>query len=236
MIESYTINSIDRSEVLRYLGYRNQELTAGLSARIDAAMRRSLALARPRASIRFFDVCGRAPQADGTPAIQLAGTALELAGASMQAHMADAVAVGVMAATIGMGVEQELRRLSLTDPVGQLLFDAAATATVERCADAAEASIVAEAARRGLYANQRFSPGYGDLPLQTQGTLLATLDAQRHLGITLSPTLLMSPTKSVTAVVGLCRTPQPTSRSSCASCFCRTFCMLRKTTGRTCHD
>ncbi|MBR3258643.1 MAG: vitamin B12 dependent methionine synthase, partial [Eggerthellaceae bacterium] len=46
-------------------------------------------------------------------------------------------------------------------------------------------------------------PGYGDLPLEVQPDLLGLLDASRRLGITLSDSLLMSPTKSVTAIVGL---------------------------------
>ena len=67
-------------------------------------------------------------------------------------------------------------------------------------------------------------------------SLLDALDARRRLGITLSPTLLMTPTKSVTAVVGMFDTPQPSTHASCADCFCRAFCNLRATTGRTCHD
>jgi hypothetical protein len=51
--------------------------------------------------------------------VRLAGTSLELLGTSMQKHMDGAVAVGVMAVTVGMGVERELRRLSLTDRVGR---------------------------------------------------------------------------------------------------------------------
>ena len=74
------------------------------------------------------------------------------------------------------------------------------------------------------------------MPMQTQPVLLDALDARRRLGITLSPTLLMTPTKSVTAVVGMFDAPQPSTHASCADCFCRAFCNLRATTGRTCHD
>ena len=123
--------------------------------------------------------------------------------------------------------------LSLTDPVGQLVLDAAGSALVERAADAAEASVVAAAADRGLFCSSRFSPGYGDLSLATQAPLLATLDAQRALGITLSADYLMSPTKSVTAVVGLLTAPREGVHASCSSCPCRDFCVLRAS-GRTC--
>lgn len=232
-VESYDIRSVDRGEVLRYLGYAGQRVTPELDARIDEVVARCLAVCRPRGVVRAFDVAGR-EERDGTPVICLRGTALELEGRSIAAHLDGAVAVAVLAVTVGMGLEAELRRLSLTDPVAQLVMDAAGTATVERAADAAEASAVALAAERGLSAGARFSPGYGDLPLATQPVLLAALDAQRQLGITLSPSLLMTPTKSVTAVVGLFPGEAPAARPGCAECCCRDFCSLRAA-GTTCR-
>ena len=110
-----------------------------------------------------------------------------------------------------------------------MIFDEAGTTAVERAADACEASIVAAAHERGLYTNFRFSPGYGDMPLSAQPVLLATLDAQRRPGITLSKSLLMTPTKSVTAVVGLFGEPQPSSHVRCADCLCGDFCRILRT-------
>lgn len=234
MVREYDIDSIDRSEVLRYLGYAGQSITTELDARIDDVIVRCIQAGRPRGVWRIFEVAGVGTHGDGTPFVSLAGTSLELSGRSMEEHMAGAVAVGVMAVTVGMGVEREIRRLSLTDRVEQLVFDAAATTLVERAADACEADVVADAAGRGLFCNSRFSPGYGDMPLEVQPVLLAALDAQRRLGITLSSTLLMSPTKSVTAVVGVFRDPRRSSHPTCADCLCHDFCAIR-TSGRTCR-
>ena len=209
-VEKYEVASVDRAEVLRYMGYAGQELTDELDARIDEVVARCLAVARPAGAWEVFEVAGREPTAAGVPAIQLAGASLQLEGESIQKHLAGAVAVGVMAVTVGMGVERELRRLSLTDPVAQVIF-------------------VAAAHERGLYTNFRFSPGYGDMPLSAQPVLLTTLDAQRKLGIALSKSLLMTPTKSVTAVVGLFGEPQPSSHARCADCLCRDFCRILRT-------
>ena len=49
----------------------------------------------------------------------------------------------------------------------------------------------------------RFSPGYGDLPLDFQKEFLKITDASRKLGISLNDSLLMSPSKSVTAIIGI---------------------------------
>lgn len=227
-LECYEVSSVDRAEVLRYLGYSGQPMTPELEARIDGEVARCLSVCQPRGVWRTFEVVGREVRKGGVPVVLLGGTALELVGSSIQKHLEGAVAVGVMAVTVGMGVERELRRLSLTDPVAQVVFDAAATTAVERAADACEASLVADARERGLYTNFRFSPGYGDLPMETQPTLLAALDAQRRLGVTLAPkSLLMTPTKSVTAVVGMFGEPQASSHASCADCLCRDFCRMR---------
>lgn len=231
---AYEIASVERGEVLRYLGHSGQKIAPELDARIDEVVARCLGAARPRGVTRVFDVARRGRR-DGRPVIELAGTALALEGSSIARHLDGAVAVGVLAVTAGMGVDLELRRLSLTDRVAEVVFDAAGSALVERAADAAEADIVAEAAARGLYTGSRFSPGYGDLPLATQPVLLSSLDAQRALGITLSATLLMSPTKSVTAVVGLFEEPRERAYVACDECLSRDFCKIRPT-GSTCRD
>lgn len=235
MVESLEVTSLERAEVLRYLGYHGQEVTSEVEERLDGAMASCLSLARPRACLRSFACGTRTSRNDGTPELPLLGCALVLEGKSIAEHLEGAVEVGVMAVTIGAGVERELRRLSLTDPLGQMLFDAAATAAVERAADAAEALLVADAASRGLYANWRFSPGYGDLPLACQPTLLAALDATRRLGITLTPSLLMVPTKSVTAVLGYFPEPHPGTRPGCKECNLRDYCSIRAS-GTTCQS
>lgn len=233
--QRYHIDSIDRSEVMRYLGYHGQDMTPELEERMEVPMRHCLEVAQPAGCVRVFEVAGTGETDDGRPEVRLVGTALTLVGDSMREHMRGAVAVGVLAVTLGIGIDRELRRYAtLGESLDGTVFDAAATALVERAADAAEASIVRAAADRGLYTNFRFSPGYGDMPMETQPVLLASLDAQRRLGITLSKTLLMTPTKSVTAVVGMFKEPQESSRATCKGCPCFEFCTLRPT-GRTCH-
>ena len=68
-VQSYDVRSVDRAEVLRYLGYAGQPLSAELDARIDAGMARCLEVARPRGCVRVFDVAGRGER-DGAPVIR----------------------------------------------------------------------------------------------------------------------------------------------------------------------
>ena len=51
----------------------------------------------------------------------------------------------------------------------------------------------------------RYSPGFGDFPLTAQREILSVLDAARAIGVSLTDTLLMVPSKSVSAVIGVKR-------------------------------
>ena len=194
-------------ELLRYLGYRGQDMTDELEVRINEVATRCDDVARPMAVWRSFP-----PES------------LRLPGDDIARHLAGAIEVVLMAVTLGHGVDRELRRLSMTDALEQVIFDAAATAAVERLADATEARIRAEAAERGLFCSWRFSPGYGDLPLDVQPEVLARLNAARRLGITCTPSNLMVPTKSVTAIVGVHEVPQEGVTDACDICALRAGC------------
>lgn len=207
------VATLGNSEILRYLGYRGQDLAPELETRIDDMRDRCVEIARPAVVQYAFAM-------DALP--------LKLPGNDIAAHLSNAVEVVLFAATLGHAVDRELRRLAVVDPVGQLVFDAAATDAIERLADKTEAHIRSDAAARGLYCSWRFSPGYGDLPLEVQPALLTVLNATRRLGITLTESNLMVPTKSVTAIVGLHSTPQPGLASSCSVCQLAEFCELRQ--------
>lgn len=188
-------------ELLRYLGYRGQDIAPELEARIAEVAARCEEIARPMSLWQSF-----APEL------------MRLPGNDIARHLDGAIEVVLMAVTLGHGVDRELRRLSLVDPLEQVIFDAAATAAVERLADKTEARIRMESAERGLFCSWRFSPGYGDLPLGVQPDVLARLNASRRLGITCTPSYLMVPTKSVTAIVGVHPTPQEGVVDACDLC------------------
>ena len=231
LVESFDIPSVDRDEVLRYLGHDGQAVSPELDARIDQAIARCVACARPRGVTRVFDVD---PVASTPSRVALVGASLTLDGHDIAAHLEGAAAVGILAATLGAGIDRELRLLSVTDPLAQVVFDAAATALVERAADAAEARLVGQADARGLFTNARYSCGYGDFPLEEQSSFIETLNAGRLLGLGLTPSNLLVPTKSVTAALGLFDEPRPGTLTLCSKCRCHDFCTIR-TTGRTCR-
>ena len=212
---------IERAEVLRYLGYSGQGVDESLLGRVDDIVARCQMVSNPGFVYRLF------PVEERRDAICLAGTTLELKGASIAGHLHGARECAVMVATAGLGNERELRRLSLLNGLDGMVFDAAGSALAEAVADACNARIVADARERGLYAKWRFSPGYGDLPLSLQPAIVQVVAADKRLGVTVTDTNLLIPAKSVTAFVGLFDTPQDDKRT-CADCDFAPHCELLK--------
>lgn len=105
----------------------------------------------------------------------------------------------VLAVTLGLGSERFLRTPG--ELSSRFFADALASSLAESACDEVERII--RLLEPGASFCPRFSPGYGDLPLTVQKPLLETLDARRLLGITLSPTCIMTPMKSITAILGV---------------------------------
>ena len=117
------------------------------------------------------------------------------------------------------------------------MFGACCSALVEAAANITEDLVVRFAQDMGMSTNWRFSPGYGDLPLNVQPVFLKALDASRRLGISVTSTNMLVPVKSVTAVLGLFEKTADGGEArvdACAICRLRDGCELRKR-GVTCH-
>ena len=230
---------LDRAEALGYLGYAGQQVDEALTARFDALADACEQSTVPAYAWAAFSIDAARTHWDNTAAqsqVALLGCSLVLTGRDIARHLRGARAVALLACTLGLANERELQRRAALSAVDGVMYGAAGSALVEACANAAESAVVAAAADAGLHTNWRFSPGYGDLPLTLQPQFLRALDATRRLGLTATPTCLLVPTKSVTAVVGLFDRPQDgvDVRTTCGTCQLRKTCNLRKQ-GRTCH-
>ncbi len=110
----------------------------------------------------------------------------------------------LLAATAGPQADM-LRNKALIQggAIRQLAMDALGTEAVEWVADKFTQNI--EKIYSGFRLTSRFSPGYGDLPLEMQKDLVQYLDTKRKIGVGLSESLLLTPSKSITAIIGIKR-------------------------------
>ena len=210
----------DRQEALRYLGYRGAQPDAAVSARLDACAAELQAAARPRSVFRRFTLTH-----SSADTLRIAGVSVCSRGLSR--NLRGCTGVYLMAATLGIEADRLLARASAVRMSDAVLYQAAAAAMIETVCDGVNEAIRHEAAGEGLYCRPRFSPGYGDFSIEHQRDFARLLDTPRQIGLTVTESCLLAPTKSVTAVIGLTNTPQPCHRSGCETCE-KTDCAFRR--------
>lgn len=156
-------------------------------------------------------------------------------GSDIQRHLAGCTEAVLLAVTLGPGADAQIRRAGVGDVAAGAASDALASVLAEQAADAAEARLRALAAAEGMYLTGRYSPGYGDWPIGVQPRIAALLDTPRRIGLCVTGTCLMLPRKSITAALGLSRTPVTGRRAGCTHCALRDKCEYRKR-GETCES
>jgi hypothetical protein len=119
-----------------------------------------------------------------------------LRSADLAAYFGDCRRAVLFAATVGVGPDRLVKRYSQISPSRAVMMQALGAERIEALCDA-----FCETQYGAL--PSRFSPGYGDLPLDVQRQIVRVLDTERKIGVCLNESLLMSPTKSVTAFVGI---------------------------------
>ncbi len=135
-----------------------------------------------------------------TGKIDLGYTRLE--SKDLYKNLAGCTQVYTLAVTLGLQIDRTIARLAVSSPGRAFAVDALASAYAESVADTLS-RMFQEELPEGTTLSPRFSPGYGDLPLTLQPTVLDTLQASKHIGITLGTNLLMTPRKSITAFQGV---------------------------------
>ena len=134
----------------------------------------------------------------------------------------------LFAATIGLAPDRLIAKYGRLSPVKALCMQAIGAERIESLCDMFCAELGETYAEEGLSLRPRFSPGYGDFPLEAQESVFKALDCHRKIGLSLNDSLLMSPSKSVTAIVGLCPADAQAARgTSCSSCD-KADCLFRK--------
>ncbi len=106
-------------------------------------------------------------------------------------------------ATVGFEIDRLISKYTRVYPLKALVLQAIGAERIERLCDEFSHEIASKKAKEGKTCRPRFSPGYGDLPIELQREIFSSLDCQRKIGLTLNASMLMSPTKSVSAIIGV---------------------------------
>ena len=215
--------SPDFKEVARYLGYRRAvPPEADVSTLMEKAASEMQAVMKAQAVFEIYDLSvvecrdsgvSKPPYeptsevvsirpSDYSTTVTLRFADVTLRSRDLGRNLAGCSQVALLAATIGPQVDALIRRHSSLDPVYASILQATGAMYIEELVDLVNSEIKKIAAAQGLKTKPRYSPGYGDVPLQVQKDFFRLLPCTR-IGLTLMDTLIMAPEKSVTAFVGI---------------------------------
>ncbi|MCI8660392.1 MAG: Vitamin B12 dependent methionine synthase activation subunit [Lachnospiraceae bacterium] len=197
-------------EILRYLGYRGQEPEENVKKLIHECRLELEREANPKAVWREFPLTIRDHVLDMT--------CLKTCSRSLERNLKDCESVLLFGATLGSGVDVLLRRYGRLQMSKAVVLQASSVAMLETWCDWQNEVLSREYQEKGWYMRPRFSPGYGDFPLECQRKLSGALELGKRIGVTLTDSLLMVPSKSVTAVMGLSRKPWTCIVQGCEAC------------------
>ena len=124
-------------------------------------------------------------------------------GVWKRAHF-DGHEVAFLCGTIGAEFDTWQRRLSALSAADALLSQQIGLEAVEKVMDDLEKEAKVEVEAEGRKMLQRKSPGYGDLPIELSRTILNELDATKKIGVSITDSNLLVPSKSVTAICEIC--------------------------------
>lgn len=214
------IDSVNIAEALRYMGQRGTEISDNFQSIISECEKNLLKNITPKYTYRCFDM-------DHTEnGVVLCKTTLMLLGNDIREHLSACEKAVLMCATIGRNADELTRKLSLSDMSESFITDALASAAIEQVCDYAEKEIRENFP--DMYMTWRFSPGYGDFPIDQQRDFLNVTDAHKRIGLYLSEGGMMIPSKSVTAVMGLSKKPISKKKQSCSCCGMSDMCEFKK--------
>ena len=213
---------INKEEVLRYLGYKGQDIDENLTSTIEECREEIKKVITPRVVYSYKNIKS---SDDG---VEVITTNLILKGKDIKEHLKNSTECVLMAVTLGNEVEKRTRLYEKTNLTKALILDACATTAVEEVCDIVENGVKEKAILDGMNITFRYSPGYGDLPLDVQNSFLRALEAQKKIGLTVSENNLLFPRKSVTAIIGIVNSGIEKKRKSCEECSNYQNCIFRK--------
>lgn len=204
------IIEIKNSEINRYLGYMKIQPDERIQDIIESCKQKVIDQSTPRKSVKIF------PLTIQEDTIQI--ETMHIHSKHLLKNLNGCDKVVLMGVTIGPAIDRLIRRSEITNMVEAAIYQAIGAAYVEAWADIVNKEIKQEMKQQGYYCRPRFSPGYGDFDLAFQKDFSQLLDLSHTTGIKLTDTLLMTPSKSVTALIGLSKQETSCLLEGCEVC------------------
>lgn len=214
------LTKINCEEAFRYMGYKGGEIKDSILKITEECEKLLLGVIKPRFTYKVFEI----ENVDG--GINICGTSLLFKGSDIARHLQNCGKCVLMCVTLSAETDRLIRSMEAEGMERAFITDTLASAAVEQVCDKAEALIEKELGN--YHYTWRFSPGYGDFPLDAQKDFIKITEADKRIGVNVTDSLIMIPRKSVTAVIGVSESEIPKGRRGCGCCNMKDRCEYRK--------
>lgn len=189
-VKTYSEPPFCEKEILRYSGCSTAD--GEIKALLEASLEEARGVLDYRVCYRELPVSVMGDRVDFS--------VFSVRSSKLAANLKGCESVILFAATVGLGIDRLITKYGRISPSRALMLDAIGAERIEALCD----SFCEDAAEEKKSAlKPRFSPGYGDLPLEVQRDIFGLLNCSKHIGLFLKDNLIMAPSKSVTAFVGV---------------------------------
>ena len=209
-------------EAIRYMGFGRTRPDAATLALLGDVFEKLDRMVRPRSTRIALPLTLEEPQ-------EIHMGDYRVRSKNLYKNLQGCERIWIFGATLGVEVDREIQRTSVTNMARAVVIQAASAAMLEEYCDAIQEEIRREALSEDLYLRPRFSPGYGDFSIFCQGDILRLLNSACAIGLSMTESCMLVPTKSVTAVAGAGREPVHCHRQGCEACT-KTDCAFRRDT------
>lgn len=224
---------VNLNDAYRYLGYTDVNTIDDVTENQIKQLSQQLEnMVTPKSVYKVFHIDNVDTD---TKTVTLSNTVLKLTGNNITQLLKESDKCILMAITLGQNVDMLIRQTQIRDMSSAVILDACSSSLVEEYCNLLEDNIKETLQEQygEIYLTDRFSPGYGDLPLDIQNNFCKVIESDKKIGVNVSSTNIMSPKKSITAIIGICNNPQPMRIKGCAYCMLVKECTYKKG-GNTC--
>lgn len=187
---------INRKEVLRYLGYHCHKAEETVMILIDDCIEELQKCVSIKSIYNIFPL-----NLSGT-SIQI-GSHYKIESRNLSKNLLECNEIILFAATLGPQPDLLMKKYTKIDMTRAVIIQATAAAMIEQYCDTIQKKIEKELLEKKLFLRPRFSPGYGDFNINHQRDMISLLDCPRKIGLTVTDSMMLTPSKSVTAVMGI---------------------------------
>ena len=192
-VKEYSEIEINRSEILRYAGVN------GKVSDYDALLDECISEASDKLR---YSVCYREfPLKVSSEKLDLCFA--ESSSKSLKKNLCGCDSFLLFAATVGIELDRLINKYGRIEPSKALIFQALGAERIESLCDTFCADFEREMTLQNCRTRPRYSAGYGDFSIEMQSEICKALDCAKKIGVFVNESLLLSPSKSVTAIVGI---------------------------------